>query len=637
MSLFETLPPLEEEIALLRQWKNSYYNGQPEVSDEVYDKKEEEIINRLNLENPTHEFLKEIGSPTPNDGVWPKFKHPTTMGSLGKARSEKVVEDFTNWATDKDNSFHLSEKIDGCTIVAVYKNGELITLATRGDGTIGDDITKNAKDFKNFPLKLKEPLNCIFRGEATIRVSDFKKYGTGFKNPRNATSGKLRDTGKDSLKEQVNFWWFEVISCEGRTFKEWGEHFSLFNKLGLNTPNNWDVSTDSLWEIYKTYVESARQDLDYWIDGLVCRVSNIHQFEELGVVGNHPKGAIALKFPQIAKETSIIGCEINRGLQGRFTPVAIIAPVEIDGTLISRATLNNYDWIKEKDLAIGDTVEIIKGGDIIPKIIKKTKNGAARTIISEPTICDVCNAPLKKFGAYLECDNELCEGQAYGLMLKWVTTLDIKGLGPAQLKKLINCGITDPAKLHSVTETEIAEALNSEVLAEKIKRALDSKKNTTLTLLLGGLNIQSLGMTNAQRLATKFKNIENLLETTKEEIAAIDGIGSVNSDKIYNGLQTKKDLIQEISKTINIKKSDNGKLTGKSFCITGVLSSGKTRKELVEVIETNGGEVKNDVGRGLTYLITDSPNSGSSKNQKADKYGVLKITEKEFETLLASR
>lgn len=632
MSLFQTT--LEEDIALLKKWKDSYYNGQPEVSDEVYDLKEEEVSARIKAEAPDHPFLQEVGAPV--DGVWPKFTHPTVMGSLAKARSDKLEEDLENWIKDKENNFHLTEKIDGASVIAVYEKGNLKTLATRGDGAVGDDITLNAADFNNFPLSLKEPITCTLRGEATIRLSDFAKCGAGFKNPRNAASGKLRDTKCDDLKKCITVFWFEVISCENRAFQTWEEQNDFFNSLDLTVPNNWsNINYEELLRIYKAYVADVRTSLDYWIDGLVCRVMDIRTYNDLGSVGNRPKGAIALKFPSVAKETTIVGLEINRGLQGRFTPVAIITPVEIDGTLITRATLNNYDWIAEKELYIGDTVEIVKGGDIIPKIIKKIANGGNRTPIPTPKDCDACGKPLQKFGAYLECDNEECEGQAYGSMLKWITVLDIRGIGPAHIKNLIKSNITDMVKLYEASQDDLTEAIGSAVLSKKMFKALKDRQTMSLAIFLSALNISSLGLTNGQRLASHFKNLDALLESGKEDLVRIDGIAETNAVKIWEGLQNKKDLIQKLTTILTIKGAiEDGKLSGLSFCITGALPSGRNRKQLVELIEANGGEVKNDVGKGLSYLITDEPNSGSSKNLKADKHGVKKISEADFDKML---
>lgn len=632
---------LEERKQRLREWSDAYYNqGSSPVSDEDFDKEQEEVIQLVREQDPNDPFLEEIGAPIV-DGVWPKHKHASLMGSLAKARAEKIKEDFEAWlkrdGANKLNSegkLHLSEKCDGCTVVATYKQGKLVVLATRGDGVTGDDITPNAKYFQNVPLKLAKPLDLTLRGEAIIRVSNFKKF-SGFANPRNAAAGKVRDTNDDPLKRQVEVLWFEVVNSEN-SLATWSDQFKLLNSLGLTTPNWAEVTVEQLWQTYKEYVESKRANLDYWIDGLVVRTLDLTTYGKLGISSNRPKGAIALKFPAQGKEATILGIEINRGLQGRFTPVALISPVEIDGTKVQRATMNNFDWIAEMDLAIGDVVEIIKGGDIIPKIVRKIKDGSRlnRKIIQTPTRCDVCDHPLVKSGKYLECVNSDCSGQVYGTMLKWLERNDIKGIGPAKLRELIASGIDDIAKLYSADEQSIRKAVSSDTIGQKIYQAIQNARQVELATFIAGLNISAVGVGTSQDLAAYFKTLDNLLAAKPADLQDVPGI-SGNSVKIYVGIQDKLQLINQLTKLIVIKEAGcgnaTGKLSGKSFCITGTLPSGKKRSEVENWIKSQGGTVKSSVTKDLSYLVVggdDGPNS--SKSKKADSLKITKISEEQL-------
>lgn len=625
------LPTLAAEIEKLKLWDDAYYNGTPLVTDQVYDSERDRILSRIKLESPNHPYLQQVGSPTQDGGVWPKFKHTSTMGSLFKVNT---AEEFSKWSKPKGDNFIVAEKADGCTIAAYYQDGLLTNLTTRGDGEIGEDITANAKYFQNVKLEIPG-FDGILRGEAIILLDTFQKYFAplGMANPRNAASGKVRDTQNPHLKRHITVQWFDVIS--DNDFVSWEAKFKYLQSLGLATlPYYANLTADLVWKVYDEYVAKKRSSLNYWIDGLVTRINNTHQHDSLGVVDKRPKGSIAIKFPANGVQTKLIAFEINRGLAGRLTPVGIIEPVLIDGTTVSRVNLHGPDWIEAMDIAIGDSVEVAKAGDIIPQITQKiTEATSGRQPIEFPTDCPLCSEKLVRNGAYIECQNKSCIGEVYGSIAKWLQKLDIKGIGDSILQDLIK-DVKEIDQLYTVDASVFTKAAGgSQKIGKKLWKELHSKKEIPLAVFLSGLHIASLGSTNGQRLASQFKTLDAVLNATEEDIRKIPGIAE-NAAKIIEGIQRKKELIGRLKGLLDIQEIRQGLFSGLSFCITGKLS--KSRNEIEDWIKELGGVVKG-VDKGLSYLVTDDPTSGSAKNQKADKYGVKKITEQELYALAATQ
>jgi len=621
------LPSLASEIEKLQKFDDAYYNGTPLVSDLVYDKERDLILSRIQLESPKHPYLQQVGAPTKDGGVWPKFKHTSVMGSLFKVNT---AEEFEKWAEKKGSNFILTEKADGCTIVAYYEDGLLTNLATRGDGEIGEDITGNARYFQNLKFNLPG-FTGILRGEAIILLDAFQKHlaPLGMANPRNAVSGKVRDTQHPELKRHVTVQWFDIICDED--LSSWEKKFKFIQNLGLSVlPHHGGIDAKRVWEIYQEYVKTKRVALNYWIDGLVVRINNTYEHDSLGITDSRPKGSIAIKFPANGVQTTLVAFEINRGLAGRLTPVGIIDPVLIDGTTVTRVNMHGPDWIKAMELAVGDTVEVAKAGDIIPQITQKIADGHKRTLIKFPTHCPLCNSVLVKNGAYIECQNKTtCAGETYGAIAKWLQKVDIKGIGESILLELIK-EVKDLGQLYEADVAVFVRATGgSQKTGKKIWKELHSKKEISLAVFLSGLHVASLGSTNGQRLASHFKTLDKVLMATEDDIRKIPGIAE-NASKIIAGLKRKTKTVGKLRKLLDIQEIKQGIFTGQSFCITGKCS--RPRNEIEDWIKSLGGVVKG-VDKGLTYLVTDDVNSGSAKNQKADKYGVKKISEQDLYAL----
>jgi len=625
---------LEATIQKLREWEDSYYNGTPRVPDATYDELKDKVVEELEKGFPDHPYLDEVGAPVPDGSIWPKFTHPTVMGSLLKVDDKDPAKRLTKlkaFAKGKDDDFFLSEKADGCTIVAYYTDGVLDTLATRGNATVGEDITPNARYFDNVRLKLGD-FTGVLRGEGIICIDKFNKHFSDMANPRNAASGKARDTKNPDLKRHITVMWFDVMT-DDKVFGTWEDKFKFIQSFGLTTiPYYPSITLKRVWELHREYDDSKRAKLNYWIDGLVVRVSSIKKHDAFGITDKKPKGSRAIKFPAVGVESVLLGVEINRGKGGRFTPVGLIKPVQIDGTTVGRVSMHGPDWIAAMDVAIGDEVEVAKAGDIIPQIQKVLKRSASRKIIGFPTHCDLCQIKLTKNGAYIECQNKSCEGEQYGALAKWLDKTGIKGVGESILQELLT-DVEDVADLYEADYKVFARAARgSDKLGKKIYRAVQQTRTIELSIFLSGLHIDSLGTTNGQRIATHFKTLDDVLKASQDDLRKVDGIAA-NAAKIVAGLKRKRKLIDRLQKLLDIEDVTEGKLTGLSFCITGTMKSGKKRSVIETWVKSHGGLIKG-VDKNLSYLVTDTPDSGSSKNQKADKYGIPKIMEAQLYQLV---
>jgi DNA ligase (NAD+) len=637
----------------LKKASDAYYNGEPTITDAEFDA----LRDKLEELDPENSFLSDVGAPKPSGGGWPTHKHRTLMGSLAKV---KTKEEFDKWASDKGDEFLISEKYDGSTVVATYKDGKLKTLATRGDGTVGENITPNARQIKNVPSDLESGsapgvgrgFSGEIRGEAILKISLFDKYfrPDGHSNPRNTSNGKVRDMKPDPLKQHIGVLWFDIQPTD-RDMKTESEKWKLIAQLGLLYPEHgadpntsmYVVTAEKAWEIFEQYRDpdeatgtSCRTRLDYEIDGLVVKVNDIDLQESFGVTSNRPKGALAIKFPSIEKETTVTDIVWGRGLTGVISPVAHLAPIEIGGVTIAKASLCGIEEIDRLEVAIGDTVIVSRRNDVIPKIERVVSRVAGRSPCQPPTHCDLCEDTLVREGAYIFCMNEECQGEIYGSLMTWIKELKIKGFGPSMVRSLIEEDVKDIAQLYTSSREVFHRAAGSEKNGDRRYDALHAAgKDLRLSTFLSALNIKALGTTNGQRLERKFKTLDGVLAATDEELQEVPGI-KTNAKKIHAGLQKGKVLISALNGLLTIKDLDeSGPLAGKSFCITGDLSV--PRPKVHDWIKDQGGLVKSGVSKTLDYLVTSDPDSGTGKNKKADKYGVTKISEDELYVIGGSR
>lgn len=618
---------VKELVTLLEAYSEAYYNNSLSlVSDEEFD----HLRDELEELDPTNPFLDKVGAPV--SGSWPKKTHKGLIGSLRKVTTP---DEFKEWVKNHPigTSYALSEKYDGGTIVATYENGKLTCLATRGDGTVGEDITPNAKKIRNIPLTTKADFTGEVRGEAIIRLSVFNEQFKDNSNPRNTANGKVR-AQNDLQTSHVEMKWFDIIPLD-RDIKSEHEKWHLLDTLGFSPDKALFLDADWVVKTYLDYINQKRSSLDYEIDGLVIKINDLDQQEAMGYQDNRPKGAVAFKFPSIKVTTTLRDVEWGRGLTGRISPVGLLNPVNIGGTTVSRVSLCNLDEIKRLGIKIGDTIVVSRRNDVIPKVEQVLSHAEDSRPIPIPTKCMECNEPLAREGVYLICANLDCQGETYGNLMTWLKTISIKGIGPAALRELINLGITDPAKLHLAPREIYNVAAKSEKNGEKLFEAVRAIKSVRLGTFLSALNIKTLGTTNGQRLEKHFKTLDRVLGCSIDELEKIPGI-KTNAKAMHAGLAAKIELIQELNSILDITSLDmSGPLAGVSVCITGELSI--PRPKISDWVRSLGGEVKSGVSAGLTYLITDDPNSGSAKNKKADDLKIRKVSEKEFYDLIGRK
>jgi len=642
----------------LKRCSDAYYNSTPIVSDEKFD----QLKNKLEELDPDHPFLSQIGAPI--KGAWTKHKHRSLIGSLNKVNTK---EELSNWAEDKGKLFVLTEKYDGSTIVATYKNGKLKTVATRGDGTIGENITPNAQFIRNLPKYLRTSHHGFsgeIRGEAMLTIEDFEKHfkPLGYKNPRNAANGKVRDQKNDSLKRHVQIFWFDVLPS-GRHFKTEIAKWNWLKSNGLVKRLPAIANAEGIWRIFEFYLKENRDQLNYEIDGLVVKIDDLDLQESFGITSGRPKGAIAIKFPPPQKVTYLREIRWQRGLTGRICPVGFLEPINLGGVTVSRVSLCGMDEIKRLDLALGDKVLVSRRNDVIPKIeqvIDKKKSIQLCTNLDcftklvgknlekcpkcqnrlklldrlkprAPEICMLCREDLVADGAYLVCMNSECQGETYGSLMTWIKKLKLKGFGPSIVRSLIEEDITDLIRFYNAELSLFQKAANSDKIGQRLFDVKESSREVRLSTMLSGLMIESLGSTNGQRLEKHFHTLDRVMNASIEELQSVQGI-KTNAKKIYAGLQAKKKLIKDLRKLIKVLDLDmSGPLAGVSVCITGDLS--KPRGKVQDWVRENGGEIKSGVSKSLTYLVTNTPNSNTNKNKKADQYGVKKLTEHELYAL----
>ncbi|MHA2264021.1 MAG: BRCT domain-containing protein [Candidatus Thorarchaeota archaeon] len=634
-----TMIDINTIVETLKRASDAYYNGgDPVMTDAEFDK----LRDKLEELDPQNAFLTEVGAPKPSSVLgWPTHKHRVLMGSLAKV---KTKEEFDKWAEGKGDEFLLSEKYDGSTVVATYKNGKLRTLATRGDGTEGENITPNAKQIKNVPADLGHDFSGEIRGEALLKISLFDKYfrPDGHSNPRNTSNGKVRDMKDNPLKSHIEVFWFDILPVD-RDLKTEQDKWTLLHELGLSKHlTGKTLNAEEVWGVFTLYrdpfpndpalngdTRSLRQRLDYEIDGLVIKVNDLELQESFGITSNRPKGSLAIKFPSIEKQTIITDIVWSRGLTGVISPVAHLAPIEVGGVTIAKASLCGIEEIQRLGVGVGDTVIISRRNDVIPKVERVVSQVAGRADHQPPTHCELCQEELTRDGAYIVCLNEECQGEIYGNLMTWIKELKIKGFGPSMVRALIQEDIKDVPGLYTAGLDVFNRAAGSEKNGQRRYDALHAAgKDLRLSTFLPALNIRALGSTNGQRLEKKFKNLDGVLAATNEELQEIPGI-KTNAKKIHGGLQKNIELIRTLAGLLTIKALDeSGPLAGKSFCITGDLSM--PRPKIHDWIKDQGGEVKGGVSKTLSYLVTSDPDSGTGKNKKADKYGVSKISEEDL-------
>lgn len=653
----EKVERIKELTKELNKYRDSYYNDSKSlISDYEYDNLYDEL---QKLEDETG--LSFANSPTKTVGYevkseLKKVKHSHPMLSLSKTKSE---EDLKKFASDKDCI--LSLKMDGLTVLLTYENGELVKGETRGDGIGGEDITHNAKVFENIPLTIDYNGHFEIEGEAIITYDDFEKINNTlpedkkYKNPRNLASGSVRqlDSGV-ATKRHIKFIAWKVPEMEESKISNSFLHRLNYAKcLGFETVplftyTNKSDDRENLSLMIESLKNCAKVN-GYPIDGLVFTYDDIKYGESLGMTGHHPKHSIAFKFYDEEVETTLLDMEWSMGKSGQLTPVAIFKPVEIDGTIVERASVHNVSILTELDLQIGDTITVYKANQIIPQI-KENLSAKRResTYVEIIGYCPVCGEPteIKKDNdtQVLMCTNPHCKGKLLGRLSHFVSKkgMNIDGLSEETLKKFIDLGWLNnifgiynlPVHFDELSKMDGFGARS----VKKLQDAIEKSKTVDLQHFIVALSIPNIGTSQSKELLKRFKTWEKFEKAGfgSYNFANIEGFGSVLNKNIHTWFNTmwNEDKIGELVKIIAFATDDNSaksdKLNGKTFVITGSLTHYPNRDTLKSAIESMGGKVSGSVNKNTFALINNNVNSTSSKNKKAKDLGVQIITEEQF-------
>lgn len=665
MNKTEAKNKIDELRKTLEYHNKKYYDDDnPEISDFEYDMLNNEL---KNLEKQFPDLIDENSNTQKVGGHvkegFSEVVHEVPLQSLQDVFSIEELKEFDERVKknigDLELNYVVETKIDGLSVALEYVNGEFVRGATRGNGLIGEDVTENLKTIKNIPKKLKENVNIIVRGEVFIGTQDFEKMNEErevlgeslFANARNAAAGSLRQLdSKITAKRPLDIFIFNVQRLDGNTFNSHNEQLNYMKKLGFNVNpvHDYCSNIDDAVEAVKKIGEN-RDKLSFGIDGAVIKVDELDLREKLGVTSKTPRWAIAYKYPPEQKQTILkdIICQVGR--TGAITPMAILEPVRVAGSTISKTTLHNEDFVKEKDLKIGDTVIIQKAGDVIPEVVSvvKEKRTGKEKDFSMPTVCPVCGAPaIREEGeAVTRCTGIECSAKALRSIVHFSSKvgMDIDGLGYSIIEQLIDKGlIKGIADIYTLKLEDIASLKkNGKKFAQNLIDAINESKHNDLSKLLTALGIRHVGARLAKSLAKKYKNIDVLINTNLEELSMQDDVGEKTALSIYEFFKQEQtiDLIDKL-KTAGVnmesleEESTDNRFEGMTFVLTGSLEQ-FTRDQASEIIEKMGGKTSSSVSKKTTYVLAGE--DAGSKLTKAQNLGITVISENDFKEMISEK
>ena len=654
---------IEELINLINYHNEKYYNqDSPEIEDFEYDNLMKELI-KLEEENPE---LKRNDSPSNRVGGKPldKFEqvvHKIPMLSLSNAYSWEDLKDFDSRvreAVGSDVEYVVEFKIDGLSVGLNYNNGIFESGATRGNGIVGENVTKNLMTIKNIPLNIDEKGELTVRGEVYISKKDFEEINKIqeeqdqplYANPRNLAAGSLRQLdSKLTAKRPLDIFIFNLEDINSKQFKTHSESLEYLKQLGFHVSPEFKVfkTMDEIIEYIKYWTEH-REDLGFGIDGMVIKVNNLAQREQMGYTAKSPRWAIAYKFPAERKETKLLDIVVEVGRTGTITPTAVLEPIRLAGTTVSRATLHNEDYINEKDIKINDTVLVQKAGDIIPQVVEviKEKRTGEEIEFKMPEECPVCGEPTVRLEgeAAVKCINISCPAQIRRGIIHFASreAMDIDGLGESIITLLLKQDlIKDISDLYYLKKEQISvlERMGDKS-ATNLINAINKSKENDLWRFINGLGIKLIGTKAAKILASEFKDLDKLMNATEQELINLEEFGQTMTDSVVEFFKEEKNIsvIEKLkeagvnTKLIESDDADIPKIFEKmKIVLTGTLPTLK-RNDAKEMIEKRGGKATSSVSKSTSFVLAGE--EAGSKLTKANDLGIKVIDEEKFLQLI---
>jgi DNA ligase (NAD+) len=664
MTLEQAKDRINELKPKIEYYTRKYYEDEQVISDFEFDMLMKEL-KQLEADYPE---LITPDSPTQKVGTSPikkgfkKVTHRVPLQSLQDVFSFEEVREFDTRMQKLASEYNLpldyvvETKIDGLSTALEYKDGIFIRGATRGNGTVGEDVTENLKTVRTIPHKLKEPINITVRGEIFIGKKEFDELNESrladeeerFANARNAAAGSLRQLdSKITAGRPLDIYIFNIQEIENKEIMTHYEGLKYLQELGFNV-NPVRILCKNIDEVLEAIkkIGEDRENLSFGIDGAVVKVNNLELREKIGTTFKTPKWAVAYKYPPEKKETKVIDIICQVGRTGAITPMAILDTVNVAGSNISKTTLHNEDFIKEKDIRIGDTVVIQKAGDVIPEIVEvvKSKRTGEEKIFKMPRTCPVCGAQaVREEGeAVVRCIGIECPAKLYRSIIHFASkeAMDIKGLGDAIIEELIERKlISNISDLYNLTLEDIATLKkNGKKFAQNLINSIEESKNRELHRVITSLGIRHVGVKLAKSLAKEYKSMDNLIEASLEELESKQDVGEITAESIYNFFKQEQsiDLINKLKQagvnmTLKQELGTDNRFEGKVFVLTGSLEK-YSRDEASQVIEKLGGKTSSSVSKKTDYVLAGE--DAGSKLKKAQELGVKIISEIEFDKMI---
>lgn len=657
------MPDIQKKIEdlrkTLRYHSDRYYNDDaPEIEDYEYDMMMRELQN-LEEQYPQYDSpdspTKRVGGKA--DNSFESVVHTVRMESLQDAFSKEEIRDFDKRVREVVSApkYCVEPKIDGLSVSLEYRNGLFVRGSTRGDGDVGEDVSGNLRVIRNIPLKLSQNIPYIeVRGEVYMPKKSFEKVvdrqlingEKPFKNPRNAAAGSLRQKDSEiAATRGLDIFVFNVQQVEGVTLTSHKQSLDFLKELGFHTIPGY-ILVDTIEEALNRIdqIGESRGSLEYDIDGAVIKVDDFAMRGELGSTAKFPKWAVAFKYPPEEKQTKLLDIEIAVGRTGVLTPTAVLEPVHLAGTTVSRATLHNQDFIAEKGIAIGDVVTVRKAGDIIPEVLCVNEHRSAG-YFKFPAICPSCGSEVirEEGEAAIRCINPDCPAQLLRNLIHFCSrdAMDIEGLGPAVLETFVNYGLIEKTEdIYSLTFEKINSAGLDGFKDKSITNiitSIENSKNNDLSKLIFALGIRHVGAKAGKLLSDHFRTMDRIVNASVEEILEIDGFGEIMAESVSEFFKNEKSrsLIASLKDAgVNMNSLSvitDSRFSGKTFVLTGTLAS-LTRAQASKIIEGFGGKTSSSVSKKTSYVLAGD--AAGSKLEKANALGVEVISEAQFQEMI---